>query len=495
MKLFNKLHILIIGLATFTSCESLDQDPYEDLSTKLAFKSVENAEYWRNGFYRSLRRVSYGDIMLLPDVQSDLLNATLNYGNRKGDLQNWSFRTNDSDISSVWSSRYSVLNDINICIEKFPTIPVSSDKEQDKLNRFLGEAYALRAYYFFQLTERFSPKYDASNKSTANLGIPLVTTFDITLLPPRATLEETYNQIESDIDKAEKLLGGAEGVKGSNFFTLDAVKALKARVALTKGDYAKAYVEAKAIVDAGKYPLVSTQEALQKMWHNDETDETIVQLFSSKPDELPLLMRDYLVYEAKTKKYKPDYVPSKWVVDLYDASDIRKSVYFKNLTIETPTGKDYDVTLVYKYPGNPNLYSGSPLEYHSPKIFRTAELYLIVSEAAYKNGDEVNAVKYLNDLRQSRGLSDVKSSGINLFNDIKEERLRELAFEGTRLNDLKRWEEGVKRHSPQGTEYLVVSPKDQYYELDKPANDYRFTWPIPNHEMTVNPNLKQNEGY
>ncbi|MDO4782516.1 MAG: RagB/SusD family nutrient uptake outer membrane protein [Capnocytophaga felis] len=477
------------------SCESLDQNPYESLSTNSAFKSVENAEYWRNGFYRSLRNVSYGDIMLLPDVQSDLLNATLNYGNRRGFLQTWTFKTNDSEISSIWSDRYSVLNDINKCIEEFPSIPTSSDQEKSILNKYLGEAYALRAYYFFQLVERFCPKYDTSNKSISNLGIPLVTAFDVTLLPPRATLEESYNQIESDIAQAERLLDGDKGVKGSNYFTFDAVKALKARVALVKGDYTKAYTEAKNIVDEGKYPLVNTQEALRKVWHSDATEETIVQLFSSRPDELPKVMGIYLSYQAKTKKYNPDYVPSKWVVDLYDASDFRKSIYFKDLAIETPTGKDYNATLVYKYPGNPDLYSGAPIEYHSPKIFRTAELYLIASEAAYKNGDEANAMKYLNDLRQSRGLSAVNSSGNDLFKEIKEERLRELAFEGTRLNDLKRWGEGVKRHSPQETEYLVTNPKEQYYELEKQASDYRFTWPIPNHEMTINPNLKQNEGY
>ena len=494
MKLLNKLPLLL-GFIILTSCESLDQNPYESLSTERAFKSVDDAEYWRNGFYRSLRNISNGNVVLLPDVQSDLLNATVNFGSRKNSPHTWAIRSNDSDISPIWSARYSVLNDINKCIEKFPSIPTASNTEKSTVEQYLGEAFALRAYYYFQLVQRFCPKYEESNKAVPHLGLPLVVTFDVSFLPSRASLEETYNLIESDLAQAEKLLEGGKSIKGSNYFTFDAVKALKARVALGKGDYEKAYIEAKAIIDANKYPLVKTKEALQKVWHNDATDETIVQLFTSKPDELPNSMGMYLSYRAKPKKYQPDYVPSKWIIDMYEDVDIRKSIYFKELPIEVITGKNYNAILVYKYPGNPELYTGTPIEYHSPKIFRTAELYLIATEAAYKNGDEANSLKYLNELRVSRGLSEIVASGSDLFKEIKEERIRELAFEGTRLDDLKRWGDGVKRHQPQDIEYLVVSPKDQYYEIDIPSNDYRFTWPIPNYDMVINPNLKQNEGY
>ncbi len=504
MKLLNKISIAL-ALIVFVSCESLDQNPYEDISTEIGFKSIDNAEYWRNGFYRSLRNVSSGGLILASDVQSDLLNATTSYGNRRGLIHSWKIDSGEDYLTSVWRYRYQAIASINKCIENFPTIPTSTADEKNKLDQYLGEAYALRAYYFFQIVQRFSPKYQDSNKNTPDLGIPLQKAYDVNTLPNRSTLEQTYEQIFSDIKQAETLLANKAGVKGSTTFTIDAVTALKARVYLEKQDYPNAYKYAKELVDAGKYPLVSTQEALQKIWYDDDVEESIVQLFVSNPDELPLLPDDktsgvvmsnniYLGYEAGNKKYIPDYVPSKWVVDLYEANDLRKAVYFKDLTVNL-SGQDFTATLVHKYPGNKALYTGTTNYMHKPKIFRIAEFYLIAAEAAYKNGNENDAKEYLNDLRQKRGLANVTSSGTTLFEDIKKERLRELAFEGTRLDDLMRWGENVKRHDPQSTEYIMVNPTDQFYQLEKNIGNNMFIWPIPGYDIGINPNLKQNQGY
>ncbi len=491
-RFINKISLLLVGGSlALASCESLDQNPYSSLATEVAFSSVEDASYWRNGFYRSLRGVSYGNVVLLPDIQSDLLNATIDYGNRRGIQHTWTFVSDDSDMANIWFAHYAALTSINKCIEKFPTVPTTN---QEALNQYLGEAYALRAYHFLQLVEKFSPAYKSSNKDVAELGIPLMTAYDVTSLPKRATLEETYNQILSDITQAEIKLAAKVGSKGSNTFTIDAVKALKARVLLNKQEYAQAYSVAKQLADASTYPLVTTADALQKMWHTDSTEETIVQLFVSNPDELPNTNSAYLGYRANLRKYTPDFVPSQWVVDMYESSDLRKSVYFKELPAIF-TGKDYTVTLVNKYPGNPALFSGATNYAHAPKIFRIAEMYLIAAEAAYKNSDEVNALLYLNKLRSARGASALSSTGSALFEDVKNERLRELAFEGTRLNDLKRWGDAVKRHSPQSLEYILVNPASQFHNLEVQPDNFRFAWPIPTNDMQTNSNVKQNPGY
>lgn len=486
--------LLVVGTTTLVSCESLDQNPYDSLATEASFNSVADASYWRNGFYRSLRVVSYGNIMLLSDVQADLLNATPDYGNRRGLQHTWTFTSDDSSIAPIWQNRYTALASINKCIEKFPTIPTSTAAQATELDQYLGEAYALRAYHFFQLVEKFSPAYQDSNKNTPELGIPLMTAYDVTALPKRATLEETYNQILSDIAQAETKLATKAGVKGSNTFTIDAVKALKARVLLNKNDFAGAYAEAKALVDANKYPLVTTATALQNIWYSDNTEEALVQLFVSNPDELPNTNNAYLGYNAGNKKYVPDFVPTKWVVDLYEATDLRKNVYFKELPILIAS-KDYTSVLVNKYSGNSVLYTGTTNYAHAPKIFRIAEFYLIASEAAYRNGDEANAKLYLNKLRAARGVTDITSTGATLFEDIKTERLRELAFEGFRFNDLKRWGDPVIRRTPQNLEYILVNPDNQFHKLEVQADNFRFVWPIPTNDMQTNRNLKQNSGY
>lgn len=98
-------------------------------------------------------------------------------------------------------------------------------------------------------------------------------------------------------------------------------------------------------------------------------------------------------------------------------------------------------------------------------------------------------------MREARGISEVTSTGSDLFEDIKNERIREFAFEGMRLNDLKRWGEVLVRTAPQSYEYLVVSPAEQYINLRKPANDNKLVWPIPTNDIHHNPNITQNAGY
>ena len=59
MKLITKI-TLIAGLGLgLVACENLDQEPYNQLSTEVAFKTVDNAMYWRNGFYKRLRDAAF----------------------------------------------------------------------------------------------------------------------------------------------------------------------------------------------------------------------------------------------------------------------------------------------------------------------------------------------------------------------------------------------------------------------------------------------------
>jgi len=492
MKLITKI-TLIAGLGLgLVACESLDQDPYDQLSTEVAFKTVDNAMYWRNGFYKRLRDANFYYANTYPELQSDLLNASENFGNRGGALHTWDIQVGTSEVANIWQRAYIGLANVNECITKFPSIPTTSAEGRTKLNQYLGEAYAFRAYYFFQLVQFFSPKYDpnGSNKDVANLGVPLLLTFDVTALPSRATLEQSYQQIFSDLTQAEILLSSKTGAVGATTFTIDAVKALKARVLLTKGDYTEAYNIASALVASGKYPLVTTQADLAKTFHKDDKAETLLQLFVAS-DESSINSDYFLSYDEGSNVYRADYIPTKWVMDLYENGDIRKTAYFLSTTVAYPSGT-YTATLVNKYPRG--LY-GATSYAHAPKVFRIAEQYLIAAEAAYKSGNETAAQTQLNALRTARGASSITATGAALFEEIKNERVRELSFEGFRLADLKRWGDPVTRRTPQNTAFIMRAPAEQYNALNKPADNFRLTWPIPSYDKLLNTNLVQNEGY
>ncbi|SHG58557.1 Starch-binding associating with outer membrane [Fodinibius roseus] len=72
--------------------------------------------------------------------------------------------------------------------------------------------------------------------------------------------------------------------------------------------------------------------------------------------------------------------------------------------------------------------------------FRLAELYLNYAEAQYHVGNEEEARRYVNMIRNRVNLPDIQSSGEELLDDIKHERRIELVFEGWhRYDDLRRW--------------------------------------------------------
>ena len=239
----------------------------------------------------------------------------------------------------------------------------------------------------------------------------------------------------------------------------------------------------------GKYPLVTTKEAFHKQWLNDESSELIFNNFASV-DERVSSYGHYLSYNTKEEVYNPYYIPSAWVVNLYEEDDLRYNEFFLNHTIISNDVKVEDVFLLSKYPGNPALKKTEHDYYHKGKPFRAAELYLIAAEAAYMNKDEATAKKWLNNLRTARGASEITSSGDALFEEIKEEWVREFIGEGMRIDQLKRWGDGFTRKGPQNNE--IVMQGNDNIGLVIPANHMKFVWEIPTNDLASNKNLEPN---
>lgn len=85
-----------------------------------------------------------------------------------------------------------------------------------------------------------------------------------------------------------------------------------------------------------------------------------------------------------------------------------------------------------------------------------------------------------------------------LYIQIKNERARELAYEGFRLWDLRRWKQGVKKRTFQGRENYYKVPAAFYaggYKVDIQPDNYMFVWPLPKNETLINTNLLPNPGW
>ena len=120
-------------------------------------------------------------------------------------------------------------------------------------------------------------------------------------------------------------------------------------------------------------------------------------------------------------------------------------------------------------------------------MFRLADVYLMLAESAYRNGDQGTALNYVNMLRErAYGNSNNNMSSINL-DDILDERSRELAWEGSRRTDLIRF--------GKFTSGDYVWPFKGGDVSGVGTSSHLELYPIPTSDLILNPNLTQNPGY
>lgn len=482
-KLFLGTILSLLALIT-VSCD-LDQFPEDSISTSTAWETIEDAVKFRNGIYSTFRTVNGGLYTYTADYQSDLFNATISFSNRGGDMYRWDFSSSQYDIEDIYEFNYVCINNCNNILQNIDQLELTEAEDKEMADKIKGEAYLMRAICYHTLVVRFAKDYEPSSAAT-DLGMPLVLEPNPEAKPSRSTLVETYEQIKKDIASARTYLK-TPGVANSTYFTADVVDAFEARVALYMHDFANAQTLAKKII--AKYPLDTDVDNFTKMWLNDESSEVIFKVFQSV-DERANDMPYYLNYSTGTKMYVPDFVPTQWVLDLYEKEDIRKDVFFMKDSISCLDEKVDDVYMLSKYPGNPDLKKKDNEYYQMPKIFRAAEAYLIAAEAAYNEGNAPEALDYLNRLRTARAASSLSLNGDALFKAIKDEWIREFVGEGHRLNDLKRWHEGFERHDTQNPKIIMSGAN--YDQKTVTAEDQRFVWEIPSNDLKANSNLVPN---
>jgi starch-binding outer membrane protein, SusD/RagB family len=161
-----------------------------------------------------------------------------------------------------------------------------------------------------------------------------------------------------------------------------------------------------------------------------------------------------------------------------------------------------------------NTYTYTP-------IMRYAEVLLsyieAVNESGYGNVTQAMLDLTINDIRDRVGLPGINlvdfSTQEALRQAIRKERRVELAFEGLRYFDVLRWGTaatelnhtftGVKlSDDPSAANYRgagsTASPVDgdMYYQFETRTWDsHNRYFPIPQHDLNINPNLVQNTGY
>ena len=499
----NTIKIFAAGLllASAASC-NLDLTPKGSISYNPGQQIITNKsdlEGFEANILSSMRSLEYGVYDIADEVMMDGFNATIDFGNNYGSIHRAddTFTSGDYDSEDNWLGPYSAIKNFNIFIEGAQSVP---DGLQEQAAVVRGEAYFGRAFAYLHLARHFGKAYSAS--AATDPCVPLVTVYEQTARPERASVADIYGQIKKDLDSAAVLLAGVSGAARAHKPTIDAVNALYARYYIDIKDYQNAAKSAMAVINTDKYALSSTAAEMEAEWINDKGKEPIIQYYASttegsgghsactgmsKTDEVGLY-------------YRPYFLPTKTLVESYDEGDLRLAQWFDGENYPCFHVSSYynldtknEFKVFVKYFGNPDIYTGNPNSAQAIKPLLISEMYLIAAEAYLAAGDAASAKTQLNVLQEKRGASLTNATS----EAVKKEWFRETVGEGLRMSCLKRWGEGFNGREPQdGVKSNGVNMSGDSYELKVfAADDFHFQWPVPKYEMQTNLNLVQNPGY
>ena len=369
----------------------------------------------------------------------------------------------------TWARIYKHINATNIVAKKAEEL---TDNPAE-LKRLRGEALFLRAGYYFYLVNLYAAAYNPATAKT-DLGVPLKTTeFVESSYSTRTSVDAVYRQIVTDLNDAEQALYEMPA-KSLYHADVNAVNLLQSRVYLYMQDWRNAIAAARKVVSR-KGPLfnLSAYQA-QTSFFSSQSPEAI---FTQGTNIMV-----YLQYENGFCTFRP----TDELMQLYPQGDLRKTAFF-----EVDLRGKYRYTKVYRSSTN----NVTPEALYSDNFFlHSSEAYLNLAEASAMLGNDADANAALRTLRQARistaTYTDVNLNGAALVSYLRDERRREMCFEGHRWFDLKRYAVNAKypftktiTHTyylaGQGTATLKAT-------LTLPPNDPAYLIPIPDPAIEFN---------
>lgn len=357
----------------------------------------------------------------------------------------WKDANNDQASTEFpWVSFYSVNFYLNQIInEGSKTMQDSPEK-----NQILAEAYALRAYLYFDMVNLYGKPYNSATASS-DRGVPINLEIDLEQVLKPSSVQEVYTQVHADLKKAEDLMVEQKQALGVNYrFSKTALLAFEARAALYEGDWNKALNYADQVLAVkGELSNLNTVNTLPNHY---ASPESIMALDNTWDNSIKNL----------------SFASAELISSYNSTADKRFGMYFEK------NGSKYKVT------------KGGSLEFKVS--FRTVEQYFIKSEALLKLNKLAEAKETLLKVMKNRYTPDGYTSVQNavssmdstaFMNFILDERFREFALEGQRWFDLRRANQKKISHTISGKEYILQQ------------NDPRYTIEYPMSAKKNNPNL------
>ncbi len=522
MKTIYKFIAIAMTGALMTGCNDLDTEPYGSTITSEQKEAVAEADpdiieasvngimtmfsVYLNGISSSSSTYhndfGYGSVMLMTDSRGrDLVSQNTGY--------NWySNQVRYTDQAStyimptyVWNTMY---NQIYTANSVLATISAdNTDPEDETLMYYYAQALAVRAFDYFILAQIYQYNI-VGHESSPCVPLVLDTNSDQLAVDgggARATVQEVYDQILSDLDRAVNLLEStsvtrASGRTGKAFVSSAVAHGLRARVYLTMHDYAAAATDAQAAIsqsDAVPYSIdeiskPTFEDASESSWmwsiNVEESDDVVLSGIINFPSHMGSLNYGY----ASVGAWR---ACSKILFDNIPDTDVRKGWwldadgYSPNLSadqaayIESAGVDDY--TQVKFGPYQDEIYTSTNA--NDIPLMRIEEMYLILAEAQAMSGNPSAGAQTLQSfVRTYRdpAYTLTATSAENVQKAVLFQRRVELWGEGFSWFDLMRLNKGVDRR---GAGFQTA------YVFNISATDPIMILQIPNAEVQANPNI------
>lgn len=402
----------------------------------------------------------------------------------------WTEITLPADKSnSFWKFEYNKVFYANMVLYYLPRV-AGSDLDKERLNR---EARFIRAYSLWNLAQAYCLPYNETNKNELGLVLRQTTSFDESLR--RATLEETYRFIESELTAA--LATETKLVAVNNRLRIwreskAAVNAFAARFYLSKNNYAKALAHAEvALKEQSAMVNYNTDMKFHSITNsytvNGKVEKMTPPMTSPySPGQLMEWKESYYYRNVLTNSWA---IPSRELLSIYDQSyDLRYKYHMvKNFSYSKGL-----ISPAYSYPGYVFRLTDTP---SGPSV---AEMLLIKAECLARDGKIDEAMQAVNILRKNRMDAAAPAAVINLtattqaeaVKKIVAERWREMPFT-QRWNDIRRLNSNedpsddigdiVKTFYPFNSTTVLFDQGVKTYTL--PKNSRKYAYPIPSTEI------------
>lgn len=269
------LAIALVAATAMTSCD-IERLPYGQMAAEqITSDPSASLDALMNGVYAQLKTWSdpmhrcgeyAGDNMMIRGSSTDAFFEFISY----------SRTPNNYRLQNFWDYGYKGIAQASNIINMI------EEGQSEEIDNQLGECYYVRGMLYFYFVRAYGrPYYQAPDK---NLGVPIVNgTPDNIMtdlyLEDRATVKATYEQVISDLKKAEEMLTIN---KGPAYASKGAAQAMLSRVYLYMSgtyenpnqEYARLAVEyADKVINSGDYHLLGRDQFMKYNTLTPENNE------------------------------------------------------------------------------------------------------------------------------------------------------------------------------------------------------------------------------